>query len=135
MRKAREVVGMGIIFCCGCGSEVQARLTDGLECYPHRSDLATLNFWKCDTCGNFVGCHNKSSSPTKPLGCIPTPEIKAARKRIHAVIDPLWQTGKLTREELYAKLSMVVGRQYHTAELRSVEECEFVLKWAGRMYG
>ncbi len=116
------------LYCCGCNSEVQARLTDGFECYPHRPDLAKLHFCKCDVCGNFVGCHNKSDSPTKPLGCIPTPEIKAARRRIHAIIDPIWQTGKLTRKDLYRNLSKILGRQYHTAELRSVEECEVVLK-------
>lgn len=27
------------IFCCGCGHDVQARLTEGVEVYPHRPDL------------------------------------------------------------------------------------------------
>ena len=67
------------IWCCGCGKEVDARLTDGAEVYPHRRDLASLPFWKCDACGNFVGCHHKTRERTKPLGCIPTPEIKDVR--------------------------------------------------------
>lgn len=42
------------IFCCGCQTDVQARLTSGREVYPHRDDLASLPFWKCDGCGNTV---------------------------------------------------------------------------------
>ena len=72
-----------ILYCCGCERDVTGRLTNGGEIYPHRSDLADLPFWKCDTCKNSVGCHHKTTSPTKPLGCIPTKEIKAARHHIH----------------------------------------------------
>jgi hypothetical protein len=68
------------IYCCGCESAVQARLTDGREIYPHRPDLADLPFWKCDGCGNHVGCHHKTNDRTRPLGNIPTPEIRIARK-------------------------------------------------------
>ena len=82
------------IRCCGCQKKVEARLTDGSEIYPHRKDLYSLPFWKCDVCGNFVGCHHKTKNRTRPLGCIPTPEIKNARKHIHAILDPLWQSGK-----------------------------------------
>lgn len=28
------------IFCCGCGADVEARLTSGAEIYPHRDDTA-----------------------------------------------------------------------------------------------
>lgn len=80
---------MSEIYCCGCEKKVPARLTDGAEIYPHRHDLSGLPFWKCDTCGNFVGCHHKTKNRTRPLGCIPTPEIKEARKRIHSLLDPL----------------------------------------------
>jgi len=30
------------IWCCTCQKDVQARLTDGREIYPHRHDLAAL---------------------------------------------------------------------------------------------
>jgi len=77
------------IFCCACKSDVNARLTNGSEIYPHRSDLSSIPFWKCDDCGNFVGCHHKTSKPTQPLGHIPTPEIRKARQHIHMILDPL----------------------------------------------
>ncbi len=116
------------IYCCGCGLDVDARLTNGSEIYPHRKDLHNLPFWKCDECENFVGCHHKTKNRTNPLGCIPTPEIKKYRQRIHALLDPIWQSGKMGRKEIYAKISERVGWKYHTAKIRSVEEAREVYK-------
>ncbi len=116
------------IRCCGCGKKVQARLTDGTEIYPHRPDLAGQPFWKCDACGNFVGCHHKTKNRTQPLGCIPTPEIKRARQHIHRLLDPIWKSGRMGRTELYAKLSERLGWKYHTANIRSVEEARTVYR-------
>ena len=114
------------IYCIACVNDVDARLTDGAEIYPHRPDLFSLPFWKCDKCGGFVVCHHKTKNRTAPLGNIPTNEIRQARKRIHAVLDPLWKNGSTTRKVLYSKLSEVLGRQYHTAELRSIYECNLI---------
>ena len=116
------------IYCCGCGKDVSARLTDGREIYPHRSDLYALPFWRCDACKNFVGCHHKTKNPTAPLGCIPTPEIKNARNHIHALLDPIWQSGKMKRTALYAEISKRVGWNYHTAKIRSVDEARTVYR-------
>ena len=111
------------IHCCGCEATVQARLTDGREIYPHRPDLGNLPFWKCDACGNHVGCHHKTKDRTKPLGVIPTPEITNARKHIHRILDPLWRGGRFKRRELYAMVAERLGiAEYHTAEIRSLEE-------------
>ena len=110
------------IYCCGCKTKVRARLTNGSEIYSHRPDLTRLPFWKCDACGNYVGCHHKTSNPTQPLGNIPTPELRKARLAIHALIDPLWKEGKIKRKKLYKKISDAVGWEYHTAKIRDVEE-------------
>src|SRR4051812_39718691 len=114
------------IYCCGCSQDVIARLTDGQEIYPHRSDLGHLPFWRCDTCGNHVGCHHQTSDRTRPLGVIPTPEIREARKHIHAILDPLWKSGQWKRGDIYAKLHETIGHPYHTAELRTLEEARAV---------
>lgn len=117
------------IYCCGCGQDVAARLTDGREIYPHRRDLFRLPFWKCDACGNFVGCHHKTDTPTKPLGCIPTKEIKNARQHIHRILDPIWKAKLMNRSKLYREIADRLGiDEYHTAEIRSVED-------ARRVYG
>lgn len=119
------------IYCCGCEKEISARLTYGHETYPHRKDLYSLPFWKCDSCNNFVGCHHKTKQGTKPLGCIPTPEIKNARQHIHKILDPLWQNVKrknAARDRIYKQLSKELGWKYHTAELRSLEEARKVYR-------
>ena len=116
------------IFCCGCNIDVEARLTNGEEIYPHRPDLYELPFWKCDKCGNFVGCHHKTKNRTRPLGVIPTKQIKEARKHIHDLLDPIWKSGKMKRKELYDKISKELGWEFHTAELRSIDEARKVYR-------
>ena len=114
------------IYCCGCGEDVHARLTDGKEIYPHRNDLADLPFWKCDDCENYVGCHHKTEARTTPLGIIPTREIMQARSHVHRILDPLWKSGKMKRKQVYARLTEKLGWKYHTANIRSVEEARQV---------
>lgn len=116
------------IYCCGCQQDVNARLTNGKEIYPYRSDLADLPFWKCDACGNYVGCHHKSDNPTKPLGVIPTPEIKNARRHIHNLIDPIWKSGKIKRKTLYKMISDKLGYEYHTANIRDIHEARKIYR-------
>lgn len=116
------------IFCCGCNAQVDARLTNGAEVYPHRSDLHHLPFWKCDHCGNYVGCHHKTKDKTRPLGNIPTPELRNARRHIHTILDPIWRGGTMDRAELYLKLSELLGYEYHTAQIASIEEARAVYR-------
>lgn len=115
-----------LIRCCGCGEKVEARLTDGADIYPHRPDLHSLPFWKCDGCGNYVGCHHKTKNRTEPLGNIPTPELREERKHLHALLDPLWKSGRFHRKDLYDRISKHVGFPFHTATLRTVEEARKV---------
>ena len=114
------------LWCCQCQAEIEARLTTGAEIYSHRPDLATLPRWVCDGCKNHVGTYHKTSMPTKPLGNIPSQEIKKARILIHALIDPAWKSGKVKRRAIYAHLSDKLGRDYHTAELRTIEEARTI---------
>jgi len=117
------------IFCCGCVANVDARLTNGREIYPHRRDLYGLPFWKCDACGNFVGCHHKTKNRTQPLGCIPTPEIKRVRSLIHRILDPIWKSKRMGRKQVYRLIAERLGaKEYHTAEIRTVEEAREVYR-------
>jgi hypothetical protein len=112
------------IYCAGCYGYVNARLTSGKEIYSHRPDLAHLPFWKCDACGNYVGCHHKTKDRTRPLGIIPTNEMREVRQKIHALIDPLWQLGKRHRKAVYAMMAKELNiRSYHTADLHSLDDC------------
>lgn len=120
------------IRCCGCNEKVEARLTNGKEIYSHCPDLHNLPFWKCDECGNFVGCHHKTKDRTRPLGCIPTPEIRKARGHIHKILDPLWQNAKrknAKRKEIYELISDDLGYKYHTANIRSIDEARKIYRF------
>ena len=108
------------IWCCKCNKTVNAGLQKGDKIYPHRPDLYKKNFWVCPHCGNYVGCHGTSN---RPLGCIPTYEIKLARMKIHSKLDPLWKSGKITRTTAYRLISKKLGYTYHTGCTRSVQEC------------
>ncbi len=119
-----------MIWCCACNKHVDARLTDGAECYPHRPDLADVPRWKCDTCLNHVGTHHKTKDRTKPLGVIPSKEITKARMHIHALIDPVWKKGKISRKSLYAKISEALGHEYHTGEIKTIDEAKTVYRIA-----
>lgn len=112
------------IFCCGCKCLITPTLKLGTQIYPHRYDLANKYFWQCDTCKNYVGCHPKTD---KPLGTIPTPDIRNLRGYLHRRIDPLWKDGKITRTKLYAKISKQLGYEYHTGEVSSVQQYQQVL--------
>lgn len=116
------------LFCIECDCDVEARLTDGAECYSHRKELASLPFWKCDACKNFVGCHHKTSNPTRPLGCIPNKEMKEARQHIHRILDPIWKSGSISRSKIYKMISDATGKEYHTAGISSIEDARVAYK-------
>ena len=118
------------MYCMGCEKDVIARLTDGSERYPHRKDLANIPFWHCDACGAWVGCHHKTKTPTRPLGILATPEMLEARKAIHNLIDPIWKSGEYERRDIYAYITKKIGWDYHTGELRSMDEARQVWKIA-----
>lgn len=122
------------IFCTGCQFTVEARLTDGAERYPHRPDLSNIPFWHCDSCGAWVGCHHKTKQRTKPLGYLALPELFKARVAIHDIIDPLWKSDKIKRGQIYAHIAKKLGYQYHTGELRSLEEARTVYKIVAELH-
>lgn len=108
------------IYCCKCRKKVEAYLVTGDKIYPHRPDLYSKHFYECPKCGNYVGCHGTT---TRPLGCIPSEEIKIMRKRIHALLDPIWKSGKISRGKMYSAISKRLGYTYHTGETKTIQEC------------
>ena len=120
------------IWCAACKADVKARVTTGAEVYPRRPELWTQPFWVCDGCGNSVGCHHRhhiQALRTRPLGIIATPELKFARRKLHELIDPLWQRGPFKRRDLYAEIASRAGlAAYHAAELRDIETARAVYR-------
>lgn len=113
---------LATLYCVACAKEVEAQALFGDSIYPHRPDLYGKTFLQCPHCGNYVGTHQDG----RPLGTIPTPELRAMRNKVHAVIDEFWlpERNRGKRKRLYKALSNFLGREYHTGELNSIEECE-----------
>lgn len=111
------------IYCCACKTDVAARFTTGAEVYGKRSRYKTVPLYVCDTCKNYVGCHQTDHGRNDiPLGTIPTPELRDARQHIHRVLDPLYKGTRHSRGEIYRRVSEKLGFHYHTATLRTIDE-------------
>ena len=80
----------------------EAKRVGAEKLYPHRRDLIGKWFWECAPCGAYVGCH---PGTTTPLGRLANPELRRAKQRVHAVLDPLWKSGKMKRKEVYDMLA------------------------------
>lgn len=110
--------------CPYCGNA--CRLVGGLEIYPHRPDLDHKKFWLCAPCDAFVGCHPNT---TKALGTPAKPRLRALRKNAHAVFDPIWKNGLMTRKGAYAWLTRAThsGTQVHIGEADE-KLCELIIQ-------
>lgn len=121
-RKSKAVV-------CGyCGNE--AVLLSGREVYPHRSDLAGLNFWACKPCDARVGCHRGTKTP---LGRLANAELRRLKQQAHAAFDPTWQNTPRTRREQYLRLSVAMGVKSFDCHigLFNEDQCREVLRLCG----
>lgn len=85
---------------------VPTALVGGDVVYPHRPDLAEKRFWLCHPCDAYVGCHPGTE---RPLGTPAKAVLRGMRSRVHAALDPLWRTGKMRRNEVYARLASEMG--------------------------
>lgn len=98
---------MSQVICNYC--DEPAVLVSGQVIYPHRSDLAKLNFWRCQPCGAYVGCHKKNTKygvkGDEPLGRLANAELRKAKSRAHRAFDPRWRDGPMARKEAYAWLA------------------------------
>jgi len=61
------------------------------------------------------------------LGTMADRELRMYRKIVHAVIDPLWKTGKMKRAQVYAWLKHRFGEQIHVGE-SDVDRCKEIIK-------
>jgi hypothetical protein len=108
---------------CYCGS--QSSLQSNSLIYNGK-EYGNGKVWLCDrfpACRGSVGTHPDG----RPLGTIPDAETKKLRMEVHALIDPVWKSGKLKRGQVYARLSKAIGKTYHTGET-TVDDCRKILK-------
>ena len=84
--------------------------------------------WLCRPCDAFVGCHNNTKTPKGRF--LAKQDLREARKRAHAVIDPLWQSKKYKRKTVHIRLKEAFGKEVHVGDTETVEECEEIIKTA-----
>lgn len=107
-----------VTYCCNCKQLQSCELVSGCDIYGSGTKYDWAYFFRCPDCGEYVG----ASQTYEPLGTIPTKEIRALRSQIHAVIDPIWKSGRLKRGEVYKSMAKALGiLEYHTAELSTPE--------------
>lgn len=85
-----------------------ADLVTGCAIYPRRRDLADKWFYRCVPCDARVGCH-VGTKPPKPLGRLANAELRGLKQQVHALFDPLWRSGTMSRNGAYAWLSKSLG--------------------------
>lgn len=111
--------------CPYCNRE--AKLVTGDVVYPHRPDLYTKNFWLCEPCEAFVGCH---PGTLRPLGTLATKTLRQLRLAAHNAFDPIWKSRKLKRKEAYQWLAKEMGidvKRCHISQFNEAE-CEQVVE-------
>lgn len=121
------------LYCCECNDVVVARLTTGAQVYwGKRPDLNDRQFWMCDRCKNYVGCHSGSRTS---LGAIPTRAMRSARVSLHKMLDAAWKSGRWPRSLVYKKLSDELGmNEFHVGETRSIAEISRAVAAVQRLF-
>lgn len=124
--------------CPYCGA-VSVLLT-GADIYPHRTDLGHKQFYACQPCDAYVGCHQPHPNAAVvgyplALGTLANAELRGWRNRAHAAFDPLWRDGRMTRKEAYARLQAELGTKKIDTHIAmfSVEQCERTVAAVARL--
>ncbi len=81
--------------------------------------------WLCKPCNAYVGCHQNTQ---KPLGTMANAETREWRMRAHAILDPMWKSGKMTRKAAYARLHWKFGREIHIGE-SDIAMCKAIIEY------
>lgn len=130
---------MNTIICPYCYQHAQ--LVGGDVIYPHRVDLAALNFHRCAPCDAYVGCHKAGaymviagkkvvSDGTLALGRLANSDLRRAKQRAHAAFDPLWQARTMGRKDAYSWLAKALGLHQDATHLGNfdLDQCRAVVE-------
>ena len=97
--------------CSYCGAA--ATLVTGARLYAHRPELAGRSFWECAACQAWVGCHTPRGDDDpdcpRPLGTLADASLRRWRNSAHALFDPIWRSGSMSRGQAYTWLAEEMG--------------------------
>ena len=99
--------------CSYCGAA--ATLVTGARLYAHRPELAGRSFWECAACQAWVGCHTPRGDDDpdcpRPLGTLADASLRRWRNSAHALFDPIWRSGSMSRGQAYTWLAEEMGQR------------------------
>jgi hypothetical protein len=105
--------------------EKEAIWTSNEVVYGRRYGKSFMCYY-CKECDAYVGCHQNSKNP---LGTMANKALRVKRMEAHAVIDPLWKSGKYSRRQVYDRLSDAFGFRVHVGA-SDEKLCEEIIKTA-----
>lgn len=125
------------VWCPYCGEK--AKLVKGVEIYPHRKDLAYLNFYSCE--GTHFKPHDKAYVGTHkgtivPLGRLANEDLRKAKSLAHRAFDRIWRDGHMTRRQAYAWLAEQLDLPGHLTHIGmfDLKMCAKVEQIANKYY-
>lgn len=102
-----------------------AKFVNNSEIYNGKQYGKSYMMWYCKPCNAYVGVHH--NNPNAPLGTMANKELREWRKKAHALFDPLWKSGKMSRKQAYLWLKEKTGRWIHMGE-SDIETCKEVIE-------
>ena len=112
--------------CPYCGA--LATLVTGAQLYARRPDLAERRFWECAGCQAWVGCHTPQGDDDpecpRPLGTLADASLRRWRNSAHALFDPIWQSGQMTRSKAYEWLAREMGLPKQRCHIGGFDEAQ-----------
>lgn len=107
--------------CPYCGKE--AEWVSNEVVYGRRYGKSYMCYY-CRDCDSYVGCHNNTR---EALGTMANRELRQLRIQAHAVFDPLWKTGKMSRQKAYKYLNGLFNKKIHIGQADE-ETCRAIIQ-------
>lgn len=83
--------------------------------------------YRCPRCGAFVGTHKGTKIP---LGTPANEELRKLRKDTHGIFDVIWQSGQMSRTQLYKKAAEAFNvKELHIGNL-NLQGCLQLIEFA-----
>lgn len=110
--------------------ERPADLVTGVVIYPHLPELADRQFYYCQPCQAWVGCHQGGTGAV-PMGRLANKELRQAKMKAHEAFDTAWR-GRISRGRAYRWLAEQLGIDRRKAHIGmfDVAQCDRVVQLA-----
>lgn len=99
----QKIITAENIICPYCGRKPELRDNSIIygRTYGHGKTWICAGFPECDS---YVGAHPSG----EPLGIMTDAEHRSLKKEAHALFDPLWKGGEMSRPEAYKYLQKIM---------------------------